>query len=85
MTKTFNVKIITPEKMTYEGKVTSVVAPSALGYFGIWANHAPLIAKLDAGRLTLIEETGKTVVLDVKQTGFLEVLMNNVTILLRNS
>jgi F-type H+-transporting ATPase subunit epsilon len=85
MAKTFELKIITPESTLYEGSVSSLVAPSKLGYLGVLADHAPLIATLGRGRITLKEGSGGQKAFDSKYDGILEVMNNRATILLSSS
>lgn len=40
----FNLSILTPDGIIYENDVESLVAPGANGFFGVLANHAPMIA-----------------------------------------
>jgi len=80
--KTFNLNITTQDKTLYEGKVSSLVAPSKLGYLGVLADHAPLIASLAPGRIVLKEDPSGQKVFDSKGGGILEIMKNNVTILL---
>lgn len=83
MAKLFNLSITTPDKTLYEGKVSSLVAPSKIGYLGVLADHAPLIASLTAGRITFREDSDEQKVFDSKgEGGLLEIMKNNVTILL---
>ncbi len=82
MPKPFNLIIISPDKIEYEGKVISAVVPAALGYLGILANHAPLAANLASGKIILQEESGERKIFYHKSKGFLEILKNNVTIIL---
>lgn len=82
MPKLFNLNIITPDRILYEGRVSSLIAPSKLGYLGVWADHAPLIATLGAGRITLREDSNEKKVFNSKSDGLLEIMKNNVTILL---
>jgi F-type H+-transporting ATPase subunit epsilon len=80
--KPFQIHIITPEQAVYQGAITSLIAPSSLGYFGVWANHAPLITDIARGNITLRESAGKTKVFRSKGKGFLEVIKNKATLLL---
>ena len=82
MAKAFNVSVMTPDRTVYSGKAVSLVAPSVLGYMGVLADHAPIVANLQKGNITIREESGNTVVLESAEKGFLEVLRNNATILL---
>ena len=82
MAKLFNLSIITSDKTLYEGRVSSLIAPSKLGYLGVLADHAPLIATLASGKITLREDSNEQKVFDSKGGGLLEIMKNNVTILL---
>ena len=82
MEKAFNLSIVSPEKTIYDAKAVSLVAPCALGYLGVLADHAPLAATLEKGKIIIREETGNTVTLESLGSGFLEVLNNNVTLIL---
>ena len=46
MAELYRLKILTLEKSVYDADVKSIVAPGADGYFGVLAQHAPLIAAL---------------------------------------
>jgi len=81
MPKNFHLTVITPEKVIYDGDIASLIVPSELGFFGVLADHAPLIAGLSKGKITLREESGKQVLFRLNSQGFLEVLKNSVTIL----
>ena len=49
--KTFRAKIVTPEACVFDDAVESLVAPGTDGFFGVLADHAPMIAGLAAGVL----------------------------------
>lgn len=80
--KSFNLSITTPDKTLYDGKVSSLVAPSKIGYLGVLADHAPLIAVLGPGRIMLREDSGGEKVFNSEGSGLLEIMKNSVTILL---
>jgi F-type H+-transporting ATPase subunit epsilon len=82
MSKLFDITIISPEKTMYEGKAFSLIAPCEYGYLGVLADHAPLIANVTSGKITVKKELDTPQIFDFKGKGFLEVLNNNVTILL---
>ena len=44
-------KIVSPERIEFEGEVDSVLVPGSLGQFEILVNHAPIISSLDKGRV----------------------------------
>ena len=41
-----NLKIVSPEKVVFDGAVERVVVPGSLGSFEILTNHAPIISAL---------------------------------------
>ena len=82
MAKVFQVGIYASDQTMYEGEAISLIVPSALGYLGVLADHAPLVAKLAAGKITLRLSAGRIRVIDAFAGGFLEVLKNQVTLLL---
>jgi F-type H+-transporting ATPase subunit epsilon len=85
MAKSFHLNVLSPEKTLYEGKAVSLVAPAALGYMGVLADHAPLAANLKEGKIIIIKESGESVVFYSKAAGFLQVLKNNVSVILDSS
>lgn len=85
MVKIFNLSIVTTQKTIYEGKIISLVVPAALGYLGVLADHAPLVANLTSGKIILKEESGKAIIFNTKGKGFLEVFKNNVNVILNHA
>ena len=85
MAKLFNLTIVEPDKVLYEGQAVSLIARSTEGYLGVLADHAPLAANLVAGKIMLTDETGMTFNFYCQGTGFLEVAENEVTILLNQT
>lgn len=85
MPKEFGLSIVAPEGVVAERKAVSIVVPSETGYLGVLANHAPLVANLAAGEITLKDASGKTEVFRSKGKGFVEVLNNEVVIILRSN
>ena len=49
----FHFDLVSPEKMVFSGEVEQVDVPGAEGDFGVLAHHAPLIAMLKPGILTV--------------------------------
>jgi F-type H+-transporting ATPase subunit epsilon len=82
MAKTFQVGIYSASKIIYEGRAISLVVPSESGYLGVLADHAPLVAKLAGGKITIRTGEGTTSVIDSSLGGFLQVLQNQATLLL---
>ena len=81
MPKSFRIDILTPENKVYEGEIESLVAPAASGYLGILADHAPLMATLASGKITVKEPSGKMIIFSSRGGGFLEVSKNKATLL----
>lgn len=73
-------EIITPEQTLFSGNVTSVKFPGSAGQFEVLENHAPMISTLDAGKIRVRKQGGEDVNFDVN-SGFVEVLKNNVTVM----
>lgn len=75
----FTLKIITPDRMFYEGPVKMVEFDTVEGEVGILPGHIPMTLIIRPGVLTITEEAEtKTAAL---HAGFAEVLQNQVTIL----
>ena len=74
-----NTRLITPEKVLFEGDVRSVVAPAVDGMLGVLGGHAPLMAALGSGVLKLT--TGSDNSYYAVSGGFLQVKDNSVIVL----
>jgi F-type H+-transporting ATPase subunit epsilon len=76
---TFHFDLVSPEKLLFSGDVEQVDVPGAEGDFGVLANHAPFVATLRPGILTVHGAGGaqKIVVLG----GFAEVSAQGFTVL----
>ncbi len=55
----YPISIITPSGKVFEGKVESAIAPGQDGIFEVLANHAPMVATLRKGVVTLRESGSK--------------------------
>lgn len=73
-------EIITPDKKLFEGSVKSATFPGSEGSFGVLNDHAPMIATLKAGKVSLIEDNNNALEFTVKG-GVVEVLKNKVIVL----
>jgi F0F1-type ATP synthase epsilon subunit len=58
MKETLSVSVRTKEGLWYEGEAKWVRAVSPEGYFEVWPGHAPLLASLTQGTLTIQTPTG---------------------------
>jgi F-type H+-transporting ATPase subunit epsilon len=79
MADTFQLEIVTPEKLVVKEAVDEAQIPGLDGYLGILPGHAPLITELGVGVITY-RAGGTTKTLSVAW-GFAEVLQDKVTIL----
>jgi len=79
MSDTFQLEIVTPEKMVVNDVAEEIQIPGKNGYLGILPGHAPLITELAVGEITY-RKGGQTFYLSVAW-GFAEVLLDKVTIL----
>ncbi len=73
-----HVEIITPDRKVYEGEATAVRFPGTDGSFEVLNNHAPLIAALREGDVTVTGAGGGTFHIS---GGIVEVLRNQVIVL----
>ena len=65
-------KIVSPERIEFDGEVESVLVPGSQGQFEILTDHAPIISTLDKGK-------GEKVQLQILG-GFVEVQQNEVSL-----
>ncbi|MBP1541597.1 MAG: ATP synthase F1 subunit epsilon [Prevotella sp.] len=72
-------KIVSPEKVEFDGEVKQVIVPGTSGQFEILNNHAPIISTLQKGK----------VVYDGRELeilgGFVEVQKNTVSLCVEKS
>lgn len=78
--RTFHLTVVTPERVSFDGPVQSIVAPGGAGSLGVLVDHAPLITTVAPGRLdlTLGDGTKESFMIG---PGFLDILKNEVTLL----
>lgn len=81
MAKSFKVMIVTPDKTAFEGDAVAATIPGLAGYLGVWANHAPLVAAVVPGLVTLkVDDSGSEKYFSVG-TGFVEISDNVVNLM----
>src|SRR6185369_11173107 len=51
---TFHFDLVSPERIAYSGEVDQVDVPGAEGDFGVLAGHAPVVATIRPGILTVM-------------------------------
>ena len=76
---TFQFDLVSPEKLAYSGEVDQVDIPGVEGDFGVLAGHAPVVAAIRPGILTIIAggERQRVIVLG----GVAEMSENGLTVL----
>ena len=85
-TNQLRVRLVTPERTFFDQTATAVELPSRTGYFEVLYGHAPLMAELGAGDVTVHTGAGLESNSPDSQRynvswGFVEVLPDRVTIL----
>jgi F-type H+-transporting ATPase subunit epsilon len=76
---TFRFELVSPERLVFTGDVSQVDVPGEEGEFGVFAGHAPYIATLKPGVLTIYG--GGTPQRIVVQGGLAEMGPNGLTVL----
>src|SRR5437764_930101 len=79
MADTFQLEIVTPDRLVAREAASEVTIPGRSGYLGVLPGHAPLLTELGVGEIAYRTAAG-TEHLAVAW-GFAEVLPNKVTIL----
>ena len=79
--KSFTLEILTPERTVFTGPVVSLVAPAALGYLGVLANHAPFVSTLTPGKIICRRSGGQPEIFPSAGSGLVEVYKNRATVL----
>ncbi|MGA2054325.1 MAG: F0F1 ATP synthase subunit epsilon [Bradyrhizobium sp.] len=76
---TFHFDLVSPEKLAFAGDVDQVDVPGVEGDFGVLAGHAPVVAAIRPGILTII--TGGTKQKIIVLGGIAEVSEKGLTVL----
>ena len=80
MADTFQLEIVTPERLLVSEAVSEMEIPGQGGYLGILPGHAPLISELAVGEISY-RDSKSTIKRLAVAWGFVEVLPDKVTIL----
>ena len=76
---TFHIDLVSPEKLAFSGEVDQVDVPGVEGDFGVLAGHAPVVAAVRPGILTIT--TGGARQKIIVLGGLAEVSENGLTVL----
>ena len=79
MAEDFTLKIITPDRIFYEGTVQMVEFNTTEGEIGVLKGHIPMTVIVKPGVLTITTDQGEK--LAARHAGFAEILQEQVTIL----
>lgn len=74
-----NLKIVSPEKIVFDGNVEKVIVPGTVGRFEILNDHAPIISSLDPGVVEYELSDGERTQFNILG-GFVEVKKNKVSL-----
>lgn len=77
--KDLNLKIVSAEKILFDGAVNVVQLPGTEGTFSILRQHAPMISSLKQGEIIYQGESGDEQKIKIN-SGFAEVNKNIVTV-----
>lgn len=77
--KYFDLEIICPERVFYEGKVSFLELTTSEGEIGIYRNHIPMTNIIMPGVVTMTTPEGEKVA--VVHSGFLVILQDKVTVM----
>lgn len=75
----FDLQIICPDRVFYEGKAQMLEINTAEGEVGIYKNHVPMTMIVAPGVAVITEENGKKEA--AIHAGFIEVLQDKITVL----
>jgi F-type H+-transporting ATPase subunit epsilon len=81
--KNITLRIVSPEKVIYQGEVNHIVLPSASGEIGIFQHHAPYMTYLKPGTLQIFMPDGRVLPLEMSG-GLVEFKDDRLTILTRD-
>ena len=81
--KFFDLEIITPFEIIYQEKVRHIKLPGSDGYFGILANHAPLVTNLRVGEIKVGIQSDEKYF--ATRGGIVEVLQKKTTVLVETA
>ena len=76
--KLLSVKIVTPEKIIFQGKADRVILPGEAGVFEVLPFHKTILSRLLAGTIIIDEETFAVF------RGVVQAAFNRVTIIMEN-
>lgn len=79
-TNAFKLKVISPDRVFYEGEAVFLELNTTEGQIGIYKNHVPMTYIIEPGVL-LIKESEQSVKEAALHSGFIQILQEEITIL----
>jgi F-type H+-transporting ATPase subunit epsilon len=83
MADELTLEIVTPERVTFRGVVEEVTIPGTEGEFGVLKGHAPMLASVDDGELSFLQDHTKSRY--AVHSGYAEVSSSKVTVLVESA
>lgn len=77
--ETFRLKVISPDRIFYEGDAVMLELNTTEGEIGIYKNHVPMTYIIEPGVMTITEPEGKKEA--ALHAGFIQILQEEITIL----
>lgn len=78
--KTFKLEIVTPRKVVFNGDAESLSAPGVMGGFQVLVDHAPMLAEIGVGEVSVRDAAGNRFHY-ATSGGVVEVKRNHVTLM----
>lgn len=78
--KFLNLEVVTPEAIKYDGKISLLIVPGALGRLGILPGHASLVTVTEKGNIMIRLPDSREIYMKTGE-GLLEVHSNKITLL----
>lgn len=79
MKEGMHLKIISPEKLLFEGGISRLLLPGSKGQFEVLSNHAPIISSLGGGDVIYTTDTKEETSIPI-QSGFVRVENNEIVL-----
>ncbi len=77
--RAFQVKVISPDRIFYEGEAEMLELNTTEGQIGIYKNHVPMTYMIEPGILRITEAEGVKVA--ALHSGFIQILQDQITVL----
>ncbi len=79
MADVFKLRVVTPDRIFYEGEAVMLELNTTEGAIGVYKNHVPMMYIIEPGMMTITEEEGKKQA--ALHSGFIQILQEEITVL----